>query len=375
MIYLDNSATTIKKPPGVMEAVVSFSGNPGRGGHELSLNGAKKVYACRENLCQLFSAPSPEQVIFVKNGTEALNLAILGVLEQSDHVVFTSMEHNSVVRPIVENGFSYTIATADPDGFVDKARVEEALQENTKLLVITHASNVCGSIQPIYELAKLAHQKGIKVLIDAAQSAGVIPLHMEEGVFDFVAFSGHKGLMGPLGTGALILGNDVSLKPLTFGGTGSNSEEMRQPYFLPDRYESGTLNGCGIAGLAVSTDYLLQVGVEAVEAKKTELVQCLIDGLLNIPQIILYGSTDARKRADAVSFNVKNRDCNLFASYLEERYGLYGRSGLHCAPLAHKTIGSFEQGGALRLSPSFYSTREEIDRALSVISKTVKAFI
>lgn len=373
MIYLDNSATTIKKPPGVSEAMKDFRGNPGRGGHELSLSGAKTIYECRENLCELFSAPSPEQVIFLKNGTEALNLAILGLLHPEDHVVFTSMEHNSVVRPIVEKGFSYTIVDADEKGFVDPKDAKKALRSNTKLLIVTHASNVCGSIQNIAELARLAHQNGTKILVDAAQSAGIIPIDMAQSRLDYLAFSGHKGLMGPLGTGVLIIGTDSYPTPLIFGGTGSASEDLKQPMFLPDRYESGTLNGSGIAGLSVAVKFLLNEGVEAIESKKNELVQRLIDGLMNIRGVVFYGDPNAKNRADAVAFNIIGRDCNLLASYMEERYGVYGRSGLHCAPLAHKTLGSFSAGGSLRLSPSYFTTKSEIESVLNTISKVASA--
>lgn len=374
MIYLDNSATSLKKPPGVLEAAYSFSGNPGRGDHAVSLDGAKKIYRCRENLCRLFSAPSPEHVIFTKNGTEALNLAILGTLKSGDHVVLTSMEHNSVLRPIVENEFEKTIVMADAEGFVSLQLFEEALLPKTRLAVISHASNVCGSIQKISELVAIAHRHNVPVLIDAAQSAGIIPLNFQKTQADYIAFSGHKGLMGPLGTGVLILGTENSLKPLIYGGTGSNSENENQPDFLPDRYESGTLNGSGIAGLEVSSAFLLEVGIEEVEEKKDFLVQRLIDGLLNIPKLIFYGSYDAKQRGDSVSFNVSEYDCNLFLAYLEERFGLYGRSGMHCAPLAHKTIGSYEVGGTIRLSPSYFTTVDEIDEALSIVSKATKIF-
>lgn len=369
MIYLDNSATTIVKPPGVTEAMSAFSGNPGRGGHEISLNGARIIYECRERICELFGAPSPEQVIFVKNGTEALNLAILGLLTKSDHVVFTSMEHNSVVRPIVESGASYTVVKADKKGYVNPRHLTNAIRPNTKLFVVTHASNVCGSIQSLSDLVMLAHRQGVRVLVDAAQSAGVIPLNMSEVNMDFLAFSGHKGMMGPLGTGVLIIGKGQFLTPLTYGGTGSVSETLKQPNFLPDRYESGTLNGNGIAGLSASTAFILNEGIDAIEERKNDLIQTLIDGIKNIPQVVFYGADSAKRRADAVSFNIVGWDCNMLASYLEENYGIYGRSGLQCAPLAHKTIGSYSTGGTLRISPSYFTTKQEINAVLSAISK------
>lgn len=369
MIYLDNSATTIDKPPGVMEAMASFRGNPGRGGHELALDGARTVFECRERLCDLFNTPSPEKIIFTKNGTEALNLAISGSINPSDHVVITSMEHNSVIRPIVENHLRYTIVKADEKGFINPKDTIKAFQKDTKLMVVAHASNVCGSVQNIEELARIAHLKGCRILVDAAQTAGIIPFDLAETEADFVAFSGHKGMMGPLGTGVLIMRDEILLKPLTYGGTGSVSETSSQPRFLPDRYESGTLNGCGIAGLLVSTKFLLKEGVESINNKKTFLVQRLIDGLLSVPDLIFYGSTNATKRADAVSFNIRNRDCNWVSERLEQEFGIYGRSGLQCAPLAHKTIGSYSVGGTVRLSPSYFTEAEEIDKALNALLK------
>ena len=369
MIYLDNSATTIDKPPGVMEAMASFRGNPGRGGHELSLDGARMVFECRERICDLFNTPSPEKIIFTKNGTEALNLAILGSLKPADHVIITSMEHNSVVRPIVENHIRYTIVKADEKGFVNPQDVINAFQKDTKLLVVAHASNVCGSVQDIKELARISHLKGARILVDAAQTAGIIPIDLTETEADFLAFSGHKGMMGPLGTGVLIMREEILLKPLTYGGTGSVSEALSQPNFLPDRYESGTLNGCGIAGLLASTKFLLKKGLESINDKKTFLVQRLIDGLPSIPNLVLYGSADATKRADAVSFNIRNRDCNWVSERLEQEFGIYGRSGLQCAPLAHKTIGSYSIGGTIRLSPSYFTEAEEIDKALNAVLK------
>lgn len=372
MIYLDNSATTIYKPPGVMEAMASFRGNPGRGGHEFSIDGARTVFECRERICELFHIPSPENVIFTKNGTEALNLAILGYLKSSDHVVITSMEHNSVIRPLVENGIRHTIVKADDEGFVDSDDVLKAFRADTKLLIVAHASNVCGSIQNIDKLTRIAHLNGSRILVDAAQTAGIVPIDLYETQADFVAFSGHKGMMGPTGTGVLIIRDGVLLRPLIYGGTGSVSELLSQPDFLPDRYESGTLNGCGIAGLLSSTKFLIDEGVKTINDKKTLLVQQLIDGLISVPNLVFYGSTDATKRADAVSFNIQNKDCTWVSDRLEKDYGICGRSGLQCAPLAHKTIGSYSVGGTVRLSPSYFTEVREIDDTLNAVLKISK---
>ncbi len=372
MIYLDNSATTLIKPEGVSKAMTEAMGNAGRGGHKLSLDTAQRIYSCRETICDLFEAPAPENVIFTKNGTEALNLAILGNVNEKTHIVCTSMDHNAVIRPLVESGVDYTVVKADRKGFISPSTLKSALRPSTKLLVLTHASNVCGTVQNIEELASLARTNGTDVLVDAAQSAGVIPLSMSATNIDYLAFSGHKGLMGPQGTGVLILGNKKRPRPLQFGGTGSVSEDVNQPLFLPDRYESGTLNGCGIAGLSVAVQFIKKIGVKEICAKKTFLVNRLIEGLLNIDKVIFYGPTDASKRADAVAFNIEGWDCNLLGSVLEDEFGICGRTGLHCAPLAHQTVGSFDCGGSVRLSPSYFTTLSDIDRAIWCVNNIAK---
>ena len=372
MIYLDNSATTLIKPEGVVKAMSGAFGNAGRGGHQLSLSSAKRIYACREEIGELFEAPMPEHVIFTKNGTEALNLVILGSLQKEDHVVCTSMDHNAVVRPLTESGVDFTVANADENGFVHAASIKAALRPYTKLLILTHASNVCGTLQRIANLTEIAHQNGTEVLVDAAQSAGIIPLSMKKDGIDYLAFSGHKGLMGPQGTGVLILGKGKTPRPLQFGGTGSASEDTHQPLFLPDRYESGTLNSSGIAGLLESVRYIKKVGLKEICEKKTFFVNRLLEGLLNIDGVRVYGPSDAEKRADAVAFNIEGWDCNALGTVLEEEYEIYGRSGLHCAPLAHRTVGSFERGGSMRLSPSYFTTLNEIDRALWCINRIAK---
>ena len=372
MIYLDNSATTLIKPEGVVKAMSGAFGNAGRGGHQLSLSSAKRIYACREEIAELFEASMPEHVIFTKNGTEALNLVILGSLEKDNHVVCTSMDHNAVIRPLTESGVDFTIANADECGFVHADSIKEALRPYTKLLILTHASNVCGTLQRIANLTEIAHQNGTEVLVDAAQSAGIIPFSMKKDGIDYLAFSGHKGLMGPQGTGVLILGKGKMPRPLQFGGTGSASEDTHQPLFLPDRYESGTLNSSGIAGLLESVRYIKKVGLKEICEKKTFFVNRLLEGLLNIDGVRVYGPSDAEKRADAVAFNIEGWDCNALGTVLEEEYEIYGRSGLHCAPLAHCTVGSFECGGSMRLSPSYFTTLNEIDRALWCINRIAK---
>lgn len=372
MIYLDNSATTLIKPDGVAKAMADAIGNAGRGAHKLALDSARRIYNCREALCDLFDATEPENIIFTKNGTEALNLAILGSINKNAHVVCTSMDHNAVIRPLVESGVEFTVAKADSEGFVSSSALKEALRPTTNLVVLTHASNVCGTLQNLSELVSVAKMNGSDVLVDAAQSAGVVPISLSQNEIDYLAFSGHKGLMGPQGTGVLIIGKEKRPTPLQFGGTGSASESISQPEFLPDRYESGTLNGCGIAGLSVAVEFIKKVGIEEISNKKTFLVNRLIEGLLNIENIELYGPLDAIKRADAVSFNIKNWDCNKLGTVLEEECGIFGRSGLHCAPLAHQAIGTFERGGSMRLSPSYFTTLAEIDGTLRCINHIAK---
>ncbi len=354
VIYLDNAATSWPKPPEVAQAMQRFmeeiGANPGRSGHRLSVEAARVVYAAREAVAELCNAPDPLRVVFGPNATEALNLAFSGLIRPGDHVVTSSMEHNSVMRPLralVERGADLTVVTCSPQGALDPADVEAALRPETKLIAVTHASNVIGALLPVAELGALARRYGILLLVDAAQTMGACPIDMQKDAIDLLAFTGHKSLCGPMGTGGLIIGERVdtrALAPLNRGGTGSQSEREEQPLFLPDAYESGTPNTVGLAGLAAGAAWVLAQGIARIRAREIALTSQLLDALAAIDGVTVYGSRDGRRRVAVVAFNVDGVDSSDVVSRLDEDFGIMSRGGLHCAPAAHKTLGTFPRG-------------------------------
>ena len=374
MIYLDNAATSWPKPPGVARAMSnvlsSGMGNPGRTSHRLSMEAASMVQECREHLAQLFGIATPLRICFTSNATEALNLAIKGVLSQGDHVLCSSMEHNSVWRPLValeERGVELTVVEADPNGITDVASIERSIKRNTRLIVVLHASNVNGAIQPVEEIGRIAHERGIAMLVDAAQTAGSIPIDVEAMHIDLLAFPGHKGLLGPQGTGGLYVSERVNPRPLKEGGTGSDSTSPHQPSYYPDRMESGTLNVPGIAGLNQSVRHLLQKGVAQVARREATLTQTLLTGLMRIGGITVYGPSVELARAAVVSFNLRGIDPVFVANELERRADIACRPGWHCAALAHQTQGT-QDTGTVRLSPGPFTKTTDIETALSAIA-------
>jgi len=373
MIYLDNAATSWPKPPAVVQAVCraleAAGGNPGRTNHRLSFGAAEMIQECRENLARLFHIANPLRICFTANATEALNLALKGLLSPGDHVICSSMEHNSVWRPLVrlqESGVEVSIAASGPGGTVSAAAVAAQVRPNTRLIAIIHASNVSGAITPVAEIGDLAHERGILLLLDAAQTAGAIPIEVGTMHVDLLAFPGHKSLLGPQGTGGLFVSEAVQLMPLKEGGTGSDSSNQHQPDILPDRFESGTLNTPGIAGLNQAALYLLDRGVEEVRRYEAELTQRLVIGLAETSNVTVYGPPPGETRAAVVSFNIGAVDSVRTADELERRWGIASRSGLHCAPLAHRTLGTCKTG-AVRFSPGPFTTTEEIDIALRAV--------
>lgn len=377
MIYLDNAATSWPKPPGVVRAVstaiIRGAGNPGRTSHHMAMDGATLIQECRENLAQLFCIANPLRICFTSNATDALNLAIKGVLSPGDHAVCSSMEHNSIWRPLTalaERGIEFSIAEADPSGIVDVASVERQLRPNTKLIAILHASNVNGAIQPVAEIGRLAHERGIILLVDAAQTAGEIPIDVEAMHIDLLAFPGHKGLLGPQGTGGLYVSETVDLRPLKEGGTGSDSNSPHQPSYYPDRLESGTLNLPGIAGLNASVRYLLRKGVAQIAHREEVLTQRLLTGLAILNGVTIYGPPPAVPRAPVVSFNIRGMDPVHVADELEKRADIACRPGWHCAGLAHRTQGTHESG-TVRFSPGLFTRMTEIEIALRVVAEIV----
>jgi len=378
MIYFDNTATSWPKPPGVVEAMVHFmnevGANPGRSGHRLSVEAGRTVYDAREVMAELFNAPDPLRVVFCLNATEALNLALQGLLRPGDHVITSSMEHNSVMRPLralERRGVEVTVVRCLTEGFLDPVDIEAAIKRSTKMIVLNHASNVVGTILPIAEAGEIAHRHGLLLLVDAAQTAGAYPIDVEADKIDLLAFTGHKSLYGPMGTGGLYIGERVNLKefePLKRGGTGSRSELEKQPDFLPDMCESGTPNAVGLAGLAAGVRWVLERGVEAIRAHEVELAQRLIDGLRDIPGVTVYGGLDATRQTATVSFNIAGMEPSEVGLRLDEEYGILCRVGLHCAPAAHKTIGTFPIG-TVRFGLGVFNTLEEVDAAVAAVGQ------
>lgn len=380
MIYLDNAATSWPKPPEVLRAMADVleraGGNPGRSGHTLSIEAARVMYDTREDIARFFNSGAPLRVIFTSNVTHAINIVLRGLLSPGDRVVTTSMEHNAVMRPLrylQKAGVEVEVVPAKVDGQLDTADIARALDTRTRLVVINHASNVVGTILPVAEIAPLAHRAGALLLIDAAQTAGVLSLDTAEMGIDLLAFTGHKGLLGPPGIGGLVIGDRVDtaqLEPLIMGGTGSQSEQEEQPEYLPDKFESGTPNIVGIAGLRAGIHWITERGVENIRAKEMELAGMLMDGLKNISGVKLYGTGDIGRSTAIVSITVENRAVSEIGLALDEEYGIMARVGLHCAPAAHRTIGSFPDG-TVRLAPGVFTTREDIDRTIQAISRVV----
>ena len=382
MIYFDNAATSWPKPDCVYEAVLAcmrdVGANPGRSGHRLANEAEHLRFDAREALAELFGVSHPMRVIFALNATEALNLVIRGLLPPGAHVVTTSMEHNSVMRPIraaEQRGASVSLAPCRPDGTMSPEAIEEYIRSETRLIVANHASNVCGTVLPVRAIGSIARRKGIPFLVDAAQTAGCWPINIPTDNIDLLALAGHKSLLGPGGTGGLVIHDtfDHALLPsMTCGGTGSRSEHEVQPDFLPDKYESGTANIAGLAGLAAGVRYVLERGVEQIRKSERNMTQRLIEGLQSIPGVRVIGTGDPHAQTAVVSFIIEGESCSDVAHTLDERYGIMCRPGLQCAPRAHRTLGTFPEG-TVRLSPGPFSTEADIDQVLDAVSDLVGA--
>jgi cysteine desulfurase family protein len=381
MIYLDHAATSWPKPPEVIAAMAHFfehaGGNPGRAGHRLSIDAGRIVYKARETLAEFFNAADPLRVIFTSNATHAVNIALQGILRPGDHVVASGIEHNAVMRPLrflEQNGVRVSVVTCGGDGMLDPQNLARAVEKSTRLIVVTHACNVMGTILPVAEIADIARSAGAYLLVDAAQSAGNVPIDMRAMGIDLLAFTGHKGLQGPPGTGGLIIGERVraqDMTPLTRGGTGSRSESELQPEDLPDKFESGTLNGPGIAGLEAGVRFVLERGIASIRAHEIALAKRLTEGLGNITGIRLYGPDDWENRSAVVSFTSDRCQASEIGFRLDEEFGVLCRIGLHCAPAAHRAIGSFP-GGTVRFAPGPQTGVNEIDAAVAAVAHILK---
>ncbi|MBN2550739.1 MAG: aminotransferase class V-fold PLP-dependent enzyme [Anaerolineales bacterium] len=377
-LYVDNAATSWPKPPGVAQAMRHFieevGANPGRSGHRLSIAAARIVYAAREAIAELFGAPDPLHVIFGLNITDGINLALHGLLRAGEHVVTSSMEHNSVMRPLralEKQGVEITCVGCRADGGLDADLIEAAIRPNTRLIALNHASNVCGTILPIQEAGQIARRRNLLLLVDAAQTAGVLPIDMSGDCIDLLAFTGHKSLYGPMGTGGLAIGERVDpadIQPIRQGGTGSRSEREEQPDFLPDCYESGTPNAVGLAGLLAALQWLQEQSIDQIRAREIELCGLLLDGLTQIPGVMIYGPQEASKQTATIGLNIRGMEPSTVGLRLDEEYEILCRVGLHCAPAAHRTLGTYPVG-CVRFGLGAFNTEADIHKLVNAIGE------
>jgi cysteine desulfurase family protein len=374
-IYFDNAATSWPKPEAMIKAMVDFNAqvgaNPGRSGHRLSIEASRIVYNARETVASLLGAGDPHSVIFTRNATEGLNMVLRGFLRPRDHVITSSMEHNSVMRPLRAlelEGIELSVIQCSGAGDISPDDIASAIKENTRMIVITHASNVTGTIMPIADIAEMPRDRGVLVCVDAAQTAGSVPIDVLKDNIDILVFTGHKSLNGPQGTGGFYIrkGLEKMVSPLEWGGTGSRSEYEEQPDFMPDRFESGTPNTIGIAGLGAGAAYVAAMGIEAVRKKEIDLTGLFLNGIRSIKGVKIYGDTDPARRTALVSFTIDGMSPSDISLNLDERFNIMSRPGLHCAPSAHRTIGTFCDG-TVRFSFGIFTTEDEIRTAVKAI--------
>lgn len=382
-IYLDNAATSFPKPEGVYAAVDRYNRElgtaVGRSAYRAALDVQRAVNACRRRAAELFGAENPDQIIFAFNGTDALNIALHGLLDAGDHAITSTVEHSSVLRPLRElnrrRGVEVTHVAADRSGRVEPADIRAALRPNTKLVALIHASNVCGTVQPIEEVGEIAREAGALFLVDAAQSAGHLLIDLRTLPVDLLACPGHKGLLGPLGTGLLYIrpGVEERLHSLRQGGTGTKSEDDRQPDLLPDKYESGNHNAPGLFGLEAALAFVQEKSVAALRAHERELTARLLDGLRGQRGVDIPGPDDADDRVGVVSIRISGIEPQVLAGVLDESFGIETRAGLHCAPGMHRALGTFDSGGAVRFSVGPFNTTDDIDAAVAAIREIAGA--
>ncbi|WP_297293857.1 aminotransferase class V-fold PLP-dependent enzyme [uncultured Oscillibacter sp.] len=372
MIYLDNAATTRTKPPAVAQAVLealSSYGNCGRGGHQGALSAARAIYETREKIAALLGCPRADHVCFTQNSTQALNIAVCGLLGPGDHVISTDLEHNSVLRPLYRlrsAGAAVDFVPADSRGRLDYCGFERLLRPETKAIVCTHASNLTGDAVDIARVGRFAREHGLLFILDASQTAGVLPIDLAAMGIDVVCFTGHKSLMGPQGTGGLCLREGLEIRPFTVGGTGVQSYSEAQPGEYPTRLEAGTLNGHGLAGLSAALDFLSETGIARIHAHEDALARRFYEAVRDLPGVTVYGDFSAPVRAPVVTLNIGDFDSAEVSDELAERFGIATRPGAHCAPRLHRALGTEEQG-AVRFSWSYFNTEEETAAAAEAV--------
>lgn len=372
MIYLDNAATTMHKPKEVIDAVVEAMtslGNAGRGANEASLSAARIIYDAREKLCRFFNGEDPRQIVFTSNSTESMNIAIKGLLEPGDHVITTMLEHNSVLRPLYEmekKGVALTIIKADKKGRFSLEEMEAAIRPETKMIVCTNGSNLTGNYVDIGKVGEMAHRHDVLFVVDASQTAGVFPIDVRNMQVDVLCFTGHKGLLGPQGTGGMYVREGLAIRPLKSGGSGVQTYSKTHPREMPTALEAGTLNGHGIAGLRAAVEYIEKTGLDNIRAKEQELMWRFYEGVKEIPGVTVYGDFHSRERCAIVSLNIGDYDSSEVSDALLTEYGISTRPGGHCAPLMHEALGTVEQG-AVRFSFAHSNTEEEVDIAINAV--------
>ncbi|MDO7788883.1 aminotransferase class V-fold PLP-dependent enzyme [Desulforamulus aquiferis] len=373
MVYFDSAATSWPKPPEVWQAMEHFikevGASPGRAGHRRTVEANQIVDETRQLLASLFNINDPERIVFTLNATDALNMAIKGLMSQGEHVITSSMEHNSVTRPLhtlESHGVQVTKIKCDRQGKIDLNQVEQAIRPNTRAIVLTHASNVVGTIMPVQDIGRIAAKHNIHFVLDAAQTAGILNIDVKRLNVSVLTFPGHKGLMGPQGTGGLFIREDVNLRTLREGGTGSGSETPTQPNIMPEKYESGTLNAVGIAGLGAGLKFLRRVGKEKIHQHEMGLTNRFIKGAESIGGLRIYGPLKDEERVPVVSFSLEGYKAGQVGDRLDKEFDIGCRAGLHCAPDAHHTLGTFENK-LVRFSFSYFNTEAEVDYALKAL--------
>lgn len=373
-IYLDNAATSYPKPDIVIDTMANYmkkvGATAGRGAYKNAMEADKLIFNCRKMICKLFNGSDPKKVIFTSNITESLNLVISGLLKRGDHVITSSIEHNAVRRPLKtlerDRGIQISMVPCTSSGITNPADVEKLIRPNTKLIIFTHASNVIGTIQPITEIGKIAKKHHISLLIDSAQTAGAYPIDVVRDNIDYLAFTGHKSLLGPTGTGGLLVNCDTCMSPLKSGGTGGNSKHPYQPEGFPTKYESGTPNVAGIIGLGEALNYIFSVGVDKIRKTEEELVEYALKKLSEVDGIEIYGPKNTQKIVGVISFNIKNIPVEEIAQELDHKYDIAVRIGLHCAPTAHSVIGTVDRG-TVRIGIGYFNKKKHIDMLVKAL--------